>query len=324
MRSIEFVNEVAGLSVASAGNKLAKYFKPNIIKVSSPHGNSYVMDSQFLAAAVTFGMDYQKKAFDGISSVAWLGMAADRDVMLQMFTTAGGHIRKKIEVRGIKGMWGEYEPTVRPWRDPAGRYVVLGKALIDYVSGQNKLTRAVVGSGTAIHEYMHRGCGMISKYDDINKFCKGISTRPFKQPWERWGQKASHGLDTLNSMNRYDNQYGTVEHMMIYGALGEGDLYYNERHGLKAWYNNIPGMKEEFPNYRQDPIGETKKAMSIASTNLKVLGQGVDAWLANFAKEKAQISDDDIALMMVDWGRRKIPSIREAYRYISSKDFLNQ
>ena len=324
MRSIEFVNEVAGLNVAIGGSKLAKYFKPNIIKVNSPHGNSYVMDSQFLAAAITFGMDYQKKAFDGISSVAWLGMAADRDIMLEMFTTAGGHIRKQIEVKGINGMYGEYEPTVNPFRDPAGRYVVLGKALIRDIQGYNKLTRAVVGSGTAVHEYMHRGCGMISKYDDIKKFCKGISTRPFKQPWVRWGQTADHGLDTINSMRKYKHQYGTVEHMMLYGALGDANLYYDQRYGLEAWYNNIPGMKEEFPNYRQDPLGTTKDAMSIASTNLKVLGQGVDAWLANFAKEKAQISDDDIALMMVDWGRRKIPSIREAYRYISSKDFLNQ
>ena len=90
-------------------------------------------------------------------------------------------------------------------------------------------------------------------------------------------------------MRKYKHQYGTVEHMMLYGALGDANLYYDQRYGLEAWYNNIPGMKEEFPNYRQDPLGTTKDAMSIASTNLKVLGQGVDAWLANFAKEKAQI-----------------------------------
>lgn len=322
MRSIEFVNEVAGLNVAIGGSRLAKYFKPNIIKVNSPHGNSYVMDSQFLAAAITFGMDYQKKAFDGISSVAWLGMAADRNEMLKLFTTAGGRIRKQIEVKGIRGMYGLYEPTYSTGVDPAKRYVVLGKALLEAIKGHNRLTRAVYGSGTAVHEYMHRGLAMISRYEDIKKFCEGTSTRPFKYPWDRWGQKASHGKDTVFSELRYGNQLGTVEHMMIYGALGEGYLY-NEGKGLRAWYS-IPGMPKQFPNYKQDPVRETKKAMSVAARNLRLLGDGVDAWLANFAKVKAQVSDDAIAEMLVDWGRRKIPSIKDAYRIVSSKDFLNQ
>ena len=326
MRSIEFINEIAGLNVAIGGSKLRQYFKPNIIKVSSPHTQKeVVMDSEFLAAAVTWGMNITQKPFDGVSSVAWLGMAADRNVMYNFFSEAGAQMQTTIKVKGIKGMWGEYEPTINILRDPAGRYVVLGRAMMEYLADKDPTTRSVLGSKTAVHEFMHRGLGMVSRYKDINKFCKGVSSRPFKQPWSRWGQTAAHGVDTVNSMRKYQHQYGTVEHMMLYGNLGDDFLYLDDKpgYGHRAWYD-IPGMKEEFPEYEQNSRAATKKAMTIAAANLKNIGLGIDAWLSNFAKVKAGVSDDELALMLVNWGRKKIPSIRKVVQILKDKDFTDQ
>ena len=315
MRSIEFTNEIAGVTIADKVGQLKDLFNnPYIIKTSNHISGTIILDSSFLAATMAI-YHGRIRGYQGVNSVAWLGIAASKDVLQEWFTTTASKLKTPIDIEDLpRGIAGQYKGH-HIHKSPKDRDVVLARWYMNQLAQQDPMTRAVRGSGVVVHEMLHRGFGMLSGYSDINKFCKRIDPTPFKAPWNRWGNKLSHGKDTLSSRSQHGNELGTVEHLMIYAGMGEEDRYSGQE-GVNYWWG-IPGMSKM--GYKQ-----TGQVIRQAKKNYQTLSQGVDDYLKNFAQVVKKIPKQELDLFVTQWAKAKFPSVQQAWEDIEGKDFFKQ
>jgi len=312
------IQELVGTSLASRiPRDIEKMLlKPTRIKFDSGHQSHEIRSDVFLSNLIS----YRSKASEiasgdrNVHPTSMLGFFTSQEAMDAIFkdnvvirkiktfdvTKPKGpenpHGKKDDNIGGYYDRPGKTFPYIGKAPDPAGGHIYLNKVLFD--RGLT-LAQNVIYS----HEVMHRGLAMANWNNEIKKYINPIMLR---RPFNAWGSNDDKEEQLINSEKRFGNQFGCLEHIMMYAWEGGQDQVYRMNPML---FRTVPGFEdfaywqgEEDEDKAQILLDKGKKPQSVkavASGLLNLIGKGCTQYILKMVQKINSIPDEDLDMLII-------------------------
>ena len=317
------ISEIAGLSVASGvGKHLEKMLlKPTKINFDSGHGTTHQIRSDtFLANVIAFRSEASEisPGDRNVHPVTILGFYTTEEALNAIFKDQVVLSKFKTfdvtKPKGPENPHGSDNPRLGGYYDRPGKNF-FGKAA-DPGTGGIYLNKLLMDRGREIerdniysHEVMHRGLAMANWNKEIKKYINPIMLKP---PFDAWGSTDSKDEQFRKSNQKFGNQLGALEHIMMYAWEGGFDRRYEQQ---PYYFRTVPGF-EDYISWKgvsdkskaKSMLDKGKKPQSVkavASGLLNLIGKGCTSYIINLVQKINNVPDEDLDLLMYKFAQMR-------------------